>query len=34
MNAEQIAEKNDKEDSGGIKDEEDADDEVSMPGNE
>ena len=34
MNAEQIVEKNDKEDSEGTKDEEDADDEVSMPGTE
>ena len=32
MNAEQIVEKNDKEDSEGTKDEEYADDEVSMPG--
>ena len=32
VNAEQIVEKNDKEDSEGTKDEEDADDEVSMPG--
>ena len=31
VNAEQIVEKNDKEDSEGTKDEEDADDEVSMP---